>query len=199
MKLINHAAYLLSAMLGDDYVSKRIRHALLRAMGARIGYRDTHLHGGTYLSRPGNFTVGDHCFINRGCYLDLEGRIVVGDHVTIGHGATMITTAHAVGSAGHRSGAMSTASIALEDGCWVGANATILPGVTVGRGAVVAAGAVVTTTVPPNTIVGGVPARSIRVLEEIPDSPTVGLIDLQEHRAGRTPEGRQASPPDRPT
>lgn len=72
------------------------------------------------------------------------------------------------------------APISIEDGVWVGANATILPGVTVGKGAVVAAGAVVTRDVPPYAVVGGVPAR---VISEVPG--TTDNISYFENLAWR--------------
>jgi acetyltransferase-like isoleucine patch superfamily enzyme len=55
--------------------------------------------------------------------------------------------------------------VTIGDGCWIGARAVILPGVTVGAGAIVAAGSIVTRSVAPNHLVGGVPARPIRVLD----------------------------------
>jgi maltose O-acetyltransferase len=196
-KALAHTAHLASAVLGDDYVGKKIRHAVYRALGADIGRRGTHLHGGTYLSRPGNLTIGDHSFVNRRCYLDLEGPVVIGDHVTIGHGVTIITTTHDLGPSRRRAGAIGVDGVVIGEGCWIGANATILPGVTVEPGAVVAAGAMVTTDVPANTMVGGVPARDIRVLAETPDGRPYGLVDLRSsHQADRgTSRRRRAGEP----
>ena len=78
----------------------------------------------------------------------------------------MITTNHDPGLGWRRCGALSKAPIVVEDGSWIGACATILPGITIGRGSVVAAGAVVTTDVDPHTMVGGVPAKRIKALPE---------------------------------
>ena len=84
--------------------------------------------------------------------------------MVIGHGVTFITADHEIGSEFQRSGTVKGAAIGIESGAWIGANSTVLPGVNIGRGAVVAAGSVVTTSVVANRLVGGVPAREIRTL-----------------------------------
>jgi acetyltransferase-like isoleucine patch superfamily enzyme len=78
----------------------------------------------------------------------------------------MVTTQHDTEWAWRRCGRSTSAPIVVEDGCWIGARATILPGVTLGRGCVVAAGAVVASSVEPNMLVGGVPAKPIKQLPE---------------------------------
>ncbi|WP_280528702.1 DapH/DapD/GlmU-related protein [Actinomyces faecalis] len=74
----------------------------------------------------------------------------------------MATAGHAIDPALRSTGAQFSAVVTIEDDVWVGANATILPGVHIGYGAVIAAGAVVSAHVPPMTVVAGVPARVIR-------------------------------------
>lgn len=107
-----------------------------------------------------NTTIGKRTFINMGCRFQDWGGIVVGDDCLIGHGCTLCTIDH--DSDPNRRGDMTTKSIRIGDKVWIGANATVLPGVTVGDGAIIAAGAVVTKDVAPNTIVGGVPAKFIK-------------------------------------
>jgi acetyltransferase-like isoleucine patch superfamily enzyme len=141
---------------------------LLRVQGAVVP-RSSNVHGGTWFSSPRNLIIGERCFLNRNCYLDLEGEIIIGDDVTVGHGTSIVTTVHEIGPPEHRCGpAIRTAPVVLENGCWIGANVTLLPGVTVGAGAVVAAGAVVSADIPPNTVAAGVPARVVRKLEDEP-------------------------------
>jgi len=82
----------------------------------------------------------------------------------VGHGVTFITSDHETGTLSRRAGELKVLPIIVEDGVWIAANVTLLPGVTVGRGAVVAAGAVVTKDVPPNSLVAGIPAKVIRLL-----------------------------------
>ncbi|MCA9970946.1 MAG: acyltransferase [Anaerolineales bacterium] len=108
--------------------------------------------------------VGPICRFNVGCFLNLGSSITIGRHVGFGQQVMLLTETHAIGPADYRSGQLTPKPVVIGDGCWIGARATILPGVTIGPGSVVAAGAVVTKDVPPNTLVGGVPARVLRPL-----------------------------------
>ncbi|HEX3829309.1 MAG TPA: acyltransferase [Sporichthyaceae bacterium] len=150
---------------GDDKFGRALRRALLRAAGTRIG-EGGGLRGGSHYSRPRNLTLGAGCWINRNCHLELNDWITLHDNVQIGPGTTILTTSHEMGPAHDRGGPMTTAPVVIETGCWLGANVTVLPGITIGAGSVVAAGAVVTADVPPNVIVAGVPARVIRKLHD---------------------------------
>lgn len=104
--------------------------------------------------------LGKNVFINHACsFLDMGG-ITLEDGVLIGPRANLITENHPIEPAGRR--AVVCKPILVRRKAWIGAGATILPGVVVGENAVVAAGAVVTSDVPDNTVVAGVPAKVIR-------------------------------------
>lgn len=107
--------------------------------------------------------LGKHVFINSNVQFTDLGGISLADNVLIGPGAMLITVNHQLDPANRRS--LDTASIRVDSNAWIGARSVILPGVTVGRNAVVAAGAVVTKSVPNNTVVAGVPAKVIKVIE----------------------------------
>jgi maltose O-acetyltransferase len=109
--------------------------------------------------------IGKNVQITAPLLADVNASISIGDRVCIGHHVQLITTNHEIGSEEQRCGVVQPAPIVIEAGAWIGARATLLPGVTIGQGSVVAAGAVVTRSVEPNTLVGGVPARLIRPLE----------------------------------
>lgn len=156
-KLGCHAGNLLANALPADSGSKRIRNAVYRAMGIRIG-RGTTFAGGGYINIREPLTVGDRCFVNRECYFDLAAPVTIGNDVSVGTHTVFVTTNHEIGPSARRAGPVSPTPIMVGDGAWIGTRVTILPGVTIGRGAVVASGAVVTRSVPDDALVAGVPA-----------------------------------------
>lgn len=107
-----------------------------------------------------NITFGKNVFLNGGCKFQDQGGIIIGDNCLIGHNAVLATANHSLNPAENRK--LSYAPIKICDNVWLGANVTVLQGVTIGEWAVVAAGAVVTKNVEPYTIVGGVPAKFIK-------------------------------------
>lgn len=110
-----------------------------------------------------NITVGKNVFINSGCCFQDQGGIEIGDNVLIGQQVVIATINHDLRSDKRKN--MLPASVKIGNDVWIGAHATILPGVTIGRGAVIAAGAVITKGVPENAVVGGVPAKVIKQIE----------------------------------
>ncbi len=109
-----------------------------------------------------NITIGRRTFINMGCSFQDWGGITIGDDCLIGHNCTICTVNHSMEPA--RRGDMVCKPVKIGNRVWIGANSTILPGVTIGDGAIIAAGAVVNRDVAPNTIVGGVPAKTIKTI-----------------------------------
>ena len=107
-----------------------------------------------------NIRVGRRVFLNSGCCFQDQGGIVIGDGTLVGHQVVLATLNHHEEPA--RRQQLRSAPIVIGKNVWIGAHATVLPGVTIGDGAIVAAGAVVVRDVPENTVVGGVPARVIR-------------------------------------
>ena len=111
-----------------------------------------------------NIRLGRHVFINSGCCFQDQGGIEIGDNVQIGHQTVLATLNHDLNPAKRWN--MIPAPIKIGNNVWIGSHATILAGVTVGDNSVVAAGAVVTKDVPANCVVGGVPAKIIKKIEE---------------------------------
>ena len=111
-----------------------------------------------------NMTFGKNVFINAGCKFQDQGGITIGDGVLIGHNVVLATINHDERPS-HR-GSMTFKPIIIGNNVWIGANAVITQGVTIGDGAIVAAGAVVTRDVEPMTVVGGVPAKFIKNIQE---------------------------------
>lgn len=128
-----------------------------RLLRVRIGFC-TSVHRGCRFYLPSGVLLGSHSIINRDVLLDGRMGLQIGDNVSISEGVAVFTLEHDPNSSTFESRG---APVRIEDYVFVGARAIILPGVTVGRGAVVAAGAVVTRDVEPFVIVGGVPAKPI--------------------------------------
>jgi maltose O-acetyltransferase len=145
----------------------RMRRLILSAAGIEIGPRTT--FGGRVsvesAVRPDRLLkIGSNCWINTGTSFELGASIRIGDRVSIAHDVALVTTSRQLEPASSRDGAVIARPVVIGDGCWLGARSTILPGVTVGAGSIVAAGAVVTGDVAPNSLVAGVPARLVRIL-----------------------------------
>ena len=115
----------------------------------------------------GDVTIGDYTRI--GIHCTVIGPVCIGHHVNLAQGITVTALNHNFADTNRRidEQGISTRPVVIGDDVWIGANAVILPGVTIGRHVVVAAGAVVTKDVPENTIVAGVPAKVIKKLEEV--------------------------------
>ena len=107
-----------------------------------------------------NITIGKNVFINTCCNFQDQGGITIGDGSLIGHKVVLATLNH--GFAPEDRCTLYPAPITIGRNVWIGASATILSGVTIGDNAIIAAGAVVTKDVPPNVIVGGVPAKVMK-------------------------------------
>jgi acetyltransferase-like isoleucine patch superfamily enzyme len=138
----------------DRFSDTKIRNYFLRMTGMKIGSPVIIDRKFTFYD-PKSIEIGNYVLIREGCYLD--HHILIEDHCTLSRDVMILT-------AGHHPGDMSyiMAPVVIRKYAWIGARATILPGVEIGEYSVVAAGAVVTRNVPPLTVVGGTPARFIK-------------------------------------
>jgi maltose O-acetyltransferase len=151
----------------------QLRAPYLRLLGAQVG-ADTIVHDVAFFNayRTGfkGLSLGARCFIGDQCLLDLAERITLDDDVTLAERVTILTHTN-VGYAEHplqkHFPAMS-APVSIARGTFIGANATLLPGVKIGSCAFVAAGSLVREDVPDRHVVAGVPARTLRVLDDDP-------------------------------
>lgn len=107
-----------------------------------------------------NITIGKNVFINACCCFQDQGGVTLGDGTLVGHQTVFATLNH--GMEPEKRGELHPAPIRVGKDVWIGSRAVITPGVTIGDGAVIAAGAVVTKDVPEGALVGGVPARRLR-------------------------------------
>lgn len=145
------------------------RHWYRGILGVRFG-DSSGIHLGCHLwfysprqVRSSGFVMGAYSRVNRNCCLDVRGRLEIGEHTSISPDVTILTASHGVNDPAFR---VYVRPVVIEDHVWIGTRAMVLPGVTLGRGCVVAAGAVVTRDVAPLSVVAGVPARPVGVRDE---------------------------------
>jgi maltose O-acetyltransferase len=120
--------------------------------------------------RPGSYfgsrdiIIGPGTKVNYRCFFDGAAAIRIGKNCGIGMEVMFCTSTHKIGPASERAGPDSPGTITVGDGCWIGARAVLMPGVTIGNGCVIATGAVVNKDCAPNGLYAGVPARRIKEL-----------------------------------
>ncbi len=144
-----------------------LRAAILRRMGVAVG-EGTRVLGTPTITAGGkplsNLSIGRECTIGAGCTFDLNEQVTIADRVTIGHQTLILTSSHELGPREHRAGTLYQRPVAIQSGAWLGPRCIVLPGVTIGRGAVVAAGSLVNKDVDEHTRVAGVPAKPSETL-----------------------------------
>lgn len=132
-----------------------VKSRLLRLFGAQIG-SGVIIKPHVRIKYPWRLTVGDHCWIGQGVWIDNIEDVRIGSHVCVSQLAYFCTGSH---DYRRRRFDLAARPIAVGDGAWIGARATLLPGVSIGANAIVAGGSVVTKAVAAAAIVGGNPAR----------------------------------------
>lgn len=140
-----------------------LKRLLLRFAGYQIG-AGTKVVGPVFCT--GKLSIGENCWIGRDLKVCGNGEVILGNNCDLGPEVTFLTGGHTIGDTERRAGAGESYCIRVEDGCWLGAKATLMGNITVGKGSVLAACGCAVRDIPPNTLAGGVPAREIRVLHE---------------------------------
>jgi acetyltransferase-like isoleucine patch superfamily enzyme len=139
------------------FPSHHVRRFFYRMSGVTIGEGST-LHMGTRFYNPSHIIIGKDTIIGEGAVLDGRAELRIGDHVDMASEVMIYNSEHDIQSDDFHA---ASGPVIIEDYAFFGPRVIVLPGVTIGKGAVVAAGAVVTKNVEPFTIVGGVPAKVI--------------------------------------
>lgn len=138
--------------------SHTARKLIFRLAGVKIGNK-SYIHIGCRIYEPRNITIGTGTIVGNYATLDGRDRLEIGDHVDIASQVMIYNAQHDVDSEDFK---LTSKPVRIGNHVFIGPRAIILPGVTIGDGAVIAAGSVVTKDVPPKTLVGGVPAQKIR-------------------------------------
>jgi maltose O-acetyltransferase len=154
-----------------DYYAYELRAKLYRLAGCKLGPQVA-IHGrlnlyGTVHNKAANLSMESGSNIAPFCTFGVDGKIHLGRNVGLAPYVRIFTTQHELGPSGERSTfKVLVRPVTIGDGAVLMTGAMVLPGVTIGQGAIIGAGAVVTRDVPPNTFVGGVPAKVIKTLPE---------------------------------
>lgn len=139
----------------------------LRKYGASVG-EDTVIHSPLTIHNAGNdyrnLRIGSHVYFGREVFLDLKEKITISDRVTLSMRVTVLTHTDVGESDGKKALPPSQAPVLIDSGAYLGANVTVLQGVTVHRGAVVGAASLVLKDIPPQVLAAGHPARVLRNL-----------------------------------
>jgi maltose O-acetyltransferase len=141
------------------------RQTILQQLVGQIG-RNSIIEPPFYCVYGQNIHIGDHVFLNVLCTILDCNEVRIGHHVMIGPNVQIYTAAHVLEAEARIQGWEVAKGIVIEDNVWLGGGAILLPGVRIGRNAVVGAGAVVSRDVTANTVVAGNPARVIREIEQ---------------------------------
>ena len=158
--------YILSVFLGHKQFQliERLRVFYFRLVLDSLG-RNSRIEQGVRIKPPENVSVGSGSFLGRNTALYAFDQIIIGNNVLIAPGVILLTRNHIFSESANKTikeQGYEYAPITIEDDVWIGIRAIILPGVKIGQGAIIGAGAVVTKDVPAGTIVGGVPSKIIK-------------------------------------
>lgn len=151
--------YIISPIIMRIHISKVRKLFLQYICGVKIGKNTSVLRKSIFIIKRNNISIGKNCVINESCLIDGRGGLLkIGNNVDIARETNIWTLEHDPNSKFHES---KGGNVIIEDYVWIASRCTILPGVKIGYGAVVASGAVVTKDVEPMCIVGGIPAQVI--------------------------------------
>lgn len=144
-------------LVGDNIPSHHARKFFYRLSGMKIG-KGSAIHMGARFYNPSNIQIGEDSIIGEDAVLDGRDELIIGNHVDIASEVMIYNAEHDVNDPNFRA---IQAPVVIQDYVFIGPRAIVLPGVTVKKGAVVGAGAVVTKDVGEGEVVGGIPAKPI--------------------------------------
>lgn len=156
MFVVNH--------LCDGAYLFEVKRKLLNAIGYSLG-EGTKVVGPIYCTAK--LKTGSDCWLGRNFTIHGNGSVEIGDNCDIAPDVTLLTGRHGNDSEEPGDGKRRNDSITVGEGCWIGAGATLSRNVTIGKGCMVLASACVMKNMPENTLIGGVPARIVRKLDEV--------------------------------
>ncbi len=165
MKTVKHmlVMFVVNHLCDGAYLFE-VKRKLLNAIGYSLG-EGTKVVGPIYCTAE--LKTGSDCWLGRNFTIHGNGSVQIGDNCDIAPDVTLLTGRHARDDQEPGEGKGRTDSIFVGEGCWIGAGATLSRNVTIGKGSMVLAAACVMKNMPENTLIGGVPARIVRKLDEV--------------------------------
>lgn len=155
--------FLLNSIASSYIIPPPIRAKIYSLFGHKI--KGVMMAGSFLGYGKGVLKVGKGSSCNYKCFFDLGSDITIGENCNISYQVTFVNSSHEVGSSEKRAKGGFAKSITVGNGCWIGANATIMPSVTIGDGCIIGTGAIVTKNCEPNGLYVGIPAKRIKELE----------------------------------
>lgn len=152
----------LNSVCSSPLIPYQVRRYLYKLCGHNV----TRVFSNCFLGYGnGKLYVGKNSYCNSLCFFDLTNDITIKDNCCVAMQVSFINATHEIGKSEFRGSTGYSKPIVVEDGCWICSRVTILPGVTIGRGCVIAAGALVVSDCEPNGLYAGVPAKRIKDLD----------------------------------
>ena len=155
--------FLVNGLAKSILVPEKVRYFIYRLAGLRT--KTSKIRSGCTF-RGKSIFIEKGVFINHNVFIDAWEKVTIRENTAIAFDVLICTSSHYIGDSMKRAGASDRRPVTIGKGCWIGARATILPGVTIGDGCIIAAGAVVIRDCDPNGLYAGVPARRMKDLNE---------------------------------
>lgn len=152
----------LNCICASILIPRHLRYFLYKIYGLDIN--TTQIFPRCFIGNS-NISIGKNTYINYKCFFNTAGGINIGNNCNIAYKVTFCTSTHEIGDCKRRAGNPICKPIVIKNGCWIGANSIILPGVTIGEGCIIGAGSVVTKDCEPNGLYIGNPAKRIKTLD----------------------------------
>ncbi|KAJ0161736.1 putative acetyltransferase C18B11.09c [Colletotrichum tanaceti] len=148
----------------DEVASTRL--GMIKELFGKIG-EDVYIEPSLQVDYGCNITVGDRFYANFNCVILDCAHVTIGDRVMFATGVSLITATHETGLQSRRDNIEYAEPITIGDDCWIGANVTVLPGVKIGKGCTIGAGALVNRDVPDYSVAVGVPAKVVKKVDPV--------------------------------
>ncbi len=156
--------FIVNGIAASNLCPRVLRILIYKIPIFKININTFGIRGGCFFGGNSIIEINKGTFINSNCFFEGTAKTIIGKNCALGMSVYLINSDHDYSNPLKRAGNVKGKSIIIGDGCWIGANVTILPGVKIGEGCVIAAGSVVTNNCEAHKLYGGIPAKKIKDL-----------------------------------